>query len=142
MRNDLMRAVLDCGIADLELLDDADADMFEIVGQMRTEGMEITLHSIMGEIFREGIWRLGEAVKALKEGLESKEKSGEITEEDSGQLKKLRDHHINPEEDFKFYLNFLGTHLFAAAEKEEVYMELFEKELQALESYTGFHIEW
>ena len=44
MRNDLIRAVLDCGTDDLNLLDDAGADMFKIVEQMRFEGQEITLN--------------------------------------------------------------------------------------------------
>ena len=71
MRNDLIRAVLDCGTDDLNLLDDAGADMFKIVEQMRFEGQEITLNGIMAEIFREGIFRMNEDVKAARKRLET-----------------------------------------------------------------------
>ena len=58
MRNDLIRAILNCGVDDLSMLDDSEADMFEIVEHMRSEGLELTLNEIMGEVFREGIHRL------------------------------------------------------------------------------------
>ena len=54
MRNDLIRAVLDCGVDDLSMLDDSGADMFKVVEQMRFEGLEITLNGIMAEIFKIG----------------------------------------------------------------------------------------
>ena len=38
MRNDLIRAILNCGIDDLSILDDSEADMFKIVEKMRFEG--------------------------------------------------------------------------------------------------------
>lgn len=43
MRNDLIRAILDCGTDDLSLLDDSGADLFKVVERMRFEGLEITL---------------------------------------------------------------------------------------------------
>lgn len=39
MRNDLIRAILNCGIDDLSILDDSEADMFKIIEQMRFEGL-------------------------------------------------------------------------------------------------------
>lgn len=138
MRNDLIRAILDCGIDDLSMLDDAGADMFETIERMRSEGIEITLNSIIGEIFREGIWRFGESVKAFRTELEHQEVSGSMTEASYEQLEKLRSHDINPERDFGYYLNCQDAHLYAAADKQEVY----EQELQNLEDYTGFSIKW
>ncbi len=142
MRMDLVRAVLDCGNDDLDLLDDAGADIYKTVQRMREEGLDISLYSIIGEVFREGICHFGEVVESQRKALESQEKSGEITEVEYESLKKLRDYRINPEEDFDFYLNFQDTHLFAPADKQTVYEELFEQDLQELESYTGFDIEW
>ena len=133
MRTDLLEAVLSCSIDDLSLLDDAGADMFKIVEYMRKEGMEITLHSIMSEVFKEGIRRLGESVREFRRKLEKQEKSGE--------MKELRVHCINPVEDFGFYLNFQDTHLYVTTDKKKVYEEMFEQELLALEEYTGFNIE-
>lgn len=142
MRMDLVRAVLDCGNDDLDLLDDAGADIYKMVQRMREKGLDISLHSIIGEVFREGIFRFCEAVESQRKALESQEKSGEITEAEYERLRKLKDYRINPEEDFEFYLNFQDTHLFAPADKQVVYEELFERELHDLEGYTGFDIEW
>jgi hypothetical protein len=141
MRTDLLEAVLSCSIDDLSLLDDAGADMFKIVEYMRKEGMEITLHSIMSEVFKEGIRRLGESVREFRRKLEKQEKSGEMAEIGHKQLKELRVHCINPVEDFGFYLNFQDTHLYVTTDKKKVYEEMFEQELLALEEYTGFNIE-
>lgn len=152
MRNDLIRAILDCGVDDLRMLDDSEADMFEIVERMRFEGMELTLNGIMGEVFREGIHRLNEAVKAFRADLEREEQAGEMTEESYEQLQKLRKYNINPSDDFGYYTNCLDTHLYFnpqsdressyTEQKQEVYEELFEQELQDLENYTGFCIQW
>lgn len=76
MRNDLIRAVLDCGVGDLSLLDNSEADMFKVVDRMRFEGLEITLNGIMEESFREGISRMDEAVKAVRKRLEAEEHEG------------------------------------------------------------------
>ena len=141
MRTDLLGAVLSCSIDDLGLLDDAGADMFKIVEYMRKEGMEITLHSIMSEVFKEGIRRLGESVREFRRKLESHEESGEMTKIGYTQLKELQVHRINPVEDFGFYLNFQDTHLYVTTDKKKVYEEMFEQELLALEEYTGFNIE-
>lgn len=141
MRNDLLRAVLDCGNDDLDLLDDAGADMYEIVEHIKENGIEITLTSLMEEVFRDGIQRLGEVVKEYWQTLESQEKSGKMTEIEYEQLRKLRDYDINPEEDFGFYVNFQDTHLYVMEDKRKVYDEIFEQELRDLENYTGFDIE-
>lgn len=146
MRNDLIRAILDCGIDDLRMLDDAGADMFDIIGQMKFEGMELTLNNIMAEVFKEGIHRLNEAVKAYKADLEKELQTGDISDESKDQLEKLNRYRINPEEDFGYYVNCLDTHLHfnPQSNKEEaqaVYEELFEKEIKDLEDYTGFNIE-
>lgn len=141
MRNDLIRAVFGCGMDDLSLLDDAEADMFETVEKLKEEGLEISLMGIIEEIFKEGIFRIGETVKEVRKRLEHGEKSDSLTEEESEQLEAIRTHDLNPQADFQYYLNFLDTHLSCDSEKKEVYEEFFEKEMQDLMDYTGFNIE-
>lgn len=79
MRNDLIRAILNCGVDDLSILDDSEADMFKIIEQMRFEGLELSLNGIMTEIFKEGIFRMDEAVKSEKKRLETEEHEGTLT---------------------------------------------------------------
>lgn len=141
MRNDLFRAVLDCGIDDLSILDESEADMFEVVKLMRLEGLEITLKGIMAEIFREGIFRMSEAVRKVRERLESEEKEGNLTEAEYEQLKIIRRYNLNPQSDFTYYLNSLDTHLNCDSGKKGIYEEMFEQEMQDLMDYTGFDIE-
>ena len=141
MRNDLIRAVLDCGVDDLSLLDDSAADMFKIVEQMRFEGLELTLNGIMEEIFKEGIFRMNEAVKSIKKRLELEEYERRLTEAGYEQLEAIRLHNLKPQNDFTYYLNCLDTHLNCDSRKKEIYEEMFEQEMQNLMDYTGFNIE-
>ncbi len=141
MRNDLIRAILDCGVDDLSLLDDSGADLFKTIERMRFEGMEITLNGIMAEIFREGIFRMGEAVKEARERLEAEESEGTLTEAGYEQLEAIRQNNLSPQSDFTYYVNCLDTHLNCDSSKKEVYEEMFEQEMQDLMDYTGFDIE-
>lgn len=146
MRNDLIRAILDCGIDDLNMLDDAEADMFEIVDHMKLEGMELSLNNIMAEVFKEGIYRLGQAVRELRADLEKERKAGQMSDESADQWEKLNRYRLNPEEDFRYYVNCRDTSLWFYTdhkeEKQKIYEELFGEELQALVDYTGFDINW
>ena len=146
MRSDLIRAILDCGIDDLSILDDAEADMFEIVDHMKFEGVELSLNNILAEVFKEGIYRLGQAVKELRAELEKERKAGQISDESADKWEKLNRYCLNPEEDFGYYVNCRDTSLYFHTdhekEKQEIYEELFGEELQALVDYTGFAIRW
>ena len=97
MRNDLIRAILNCGVDDLSILDDSEADMFKIVEQMQFEGVELTLNGIMAEIFKEGIFRMDEAIKAEKKRLETEEYEGTLTEAGYEQLEAIRRHNLSPQ---------------------------------------------
>lgn len=147
MRNDLLCAILDCGTNGLDMLDDTKADMFEVISQMRSEGLELTLNNIMAEIFSEGIQRLDEAVKSLRADLEDEDQSREMTDASREQLEKLKRLNINPEHDFGFYVNCSDTSLYFnpqpdKEEKRQLYEELFQQELLDLMDYTGFNILW
>lgn len=105
MRNDLIRAILNCGADDLSILDDS------------------------------------EAVKAEKKRLETEEYEGTLTEAGFEQLEAIRRYNISPQNDFKYYVNCLDTHLSCDSSKKEIYEEMFEQEMQNLMDYTGFNIE-
>ena len=115
--------------------------MFKIVEQMRFEGLELTLNGIMEEIFKEGIFRMNEAVKSIKKRLELEEYEGTLTEAGYEQLEAIRLHNLKPQNDFTYYLNCLDTHLNCDSRKKEIYEEMFEQEMQNLMDYTGFNIE-
>lgn len=141
MRNDLIRAVLDCGEDDLSMLDDSGADMLKIVEKMRLEGLEITLNGIMEEVFKEGISRMDEAVKSAKKRLEAEDCKGTLTEAGYERLEAIHLHNLSPCRDFTYYVNCLDTHLYCDSRKKELYEEVFEQEMQDLTDYTGFDIQ-
>ena len=115
--------------------------MFKIVEQMQFEGVELTLNGIMAEIFKEGIFRMDEAIKAEKKRLETEEYEGTLTEAGYEQLEAIRRHNLSPQNDFTYYVNCLDTHLNCDSNKKEIYEEMFEQEMQDLMDYTGFNIE-
>ncbi|MCI8978690.1 MAG: hypothetical protein HFI99_17060 [Lachnospiraceae bacterium] len=141
MRNDLIRAILECGIDDLSMLDDSGADMYNTVERIKEEGLPISLDMIIGEIFKEGIFQMGEAVRKKREELEQKEKQEALNEAEYEQLEAIRLHNLNPKDDFHYYLNCKDTHLYCDESKQEVYEEMFEQEMQNLMDYTGFDVE-
>lgn len=141
MRNDLITAVLDCGTDDLDLLDDAGANIFETVRRMRKEGLEISLSGIMDEVFREGIFQMSQKVKSEKRWLESLEQSGDITAYGYEKLQDIQQYKLEPQTDFSYYINYLDTHLYVDSDKREVYEEYFKQEMKDLSEYTGFNIE-
>ena len=55
MNTELVRAVFDCGIDDLRLLDDAECDMYAVIGRMREEGIELTMNNIIRQVFEEAV---------------------------------------------------------------------------------------
>lgn len=141
MRNDLIKAILDCGTDDLSMLDDSGADMSKTLERMCFEGLEISLNGIMAEIFREGIFRMSEAVKEARKRLESEEAEGVLTEYGYEQLEAIRKHNLSPQNDFTYYVNCLDTHLNCDSSKKKIYEKMFEQEMQDLSDYTGFDIE-
>ena len=50
MNTELVRAVFDCGIDDLRLLDDAECDMYAVIGRMREESIELTMNNIIRQV--------------------------------------------------------------------------------------------
>ena len=61
MNTELVRAVFDCGMDDLRLLDDAECDMYAVIGRMREEGIELTMNNIIRQVFEEGRYILTKA---------------------------------------------------------------------------------
>ena len=52
MNTELVRAVFDCGIDDLRLLDDAECDMYAVIGRMREESIELTMNNIISRCLK------------------------------------------------------------------------------------------
>lgn len=136
MNTELVRAVFDCGIDDLRLLDDAECDMYAVIGRMREEGIELTMNNIIRQVFEEGRYIL---TKAREEKIASLP-AEPLTEADfelRGNLERL-----NPEQDFSFWINLQDTNFRGKSELQELYESMFTEELEQRENLTGYPIEW
>lgn len=141
MNECLINAVLDCGTADLNLLDDAECDFFKIVKEMKEEGIRISMNNIIEEVFKTGKQVIIDAYTGCLNYMENAERAGIITNEgDWEQLRKLRS--IDPREDFSWRINWQDTHFYGDSGKKEIYEALFEEEIAECERLTGYEIEW
>lgn len=136
MNTELARAVFGCGIDDLRLLDDAECDMYAVIGRMREESMELTMNNIIRQVFEEGRYIL---TKAREEKIASLpvEPLTEADFELRGNLERL-----NPEQDFSFWINLQDTNFRGKSELQELYESMFAEELEQCENLTGYPIEW
>ena len=66
MAESLLCHILDCGYADLSILDRPGLDVDEIVGEIAEEGRSLTLEDIMGEVFHRGICQLDQRLRERK----------------------------------------------------------------------------
>lgn len=141
MNGCLINAVLDCGTADLNLLDDAECDFFKIVEEMQEEGIRISMNNIIREVFETGKQVIIDAYIGCLNYMENAERAGMITNEaDWEQLQQLRS--IDPKEDFSWWINLQDTHFYGDSTKKEIYELLFEEGLTECERLTGYEIEW
>lgn len=129
---DLLMAILNCGVLDLNILKDADCDWDEIIEELKYGGRELNFNNLVMELFDEGLSRLECAIENKKDELnEDDEEEAEIL----AQLNKL-----NVYEDFDYFLNYIDTHL-SLVENEDIYRKYLSEELEELENFTGFNVE-
>ena len=111
MNTELVRAVFDCGIDDLRLLDDAECDMYAVIGR------------IIRQVFEEGRYIL---TKAREEKIASLP-AEPMTEADFELRRNLG--RLNPEQDFSFWINLQDTNFRGKTELKELYESMFAEEL-------------
>ena len=128
MNTELVRAVFDCGIDDLRLLDDAECDMYAVIGRMREESIELTMNNIIQQVFEEGRYIL---TKAREEKIASLP-AEPMTEADFELRENLE--RLNPEQDFSFWINLQDTNFRGKSELQELYESMFTEELDALDA--------
>ena len=129
----VMTKILDCGTADLSLLDDINYDLDDILDSLM-ENNCLSLNGIFQEVFIKGVEELQEEFENQKEDIKAEilyrieeEKSewvesGEMTQEELEEteeheelisdLKLLESGDLQPANDLEFYLNCQDTHVF------------------------------
>lgn len=137
----LLRSLLGCGTLELAILEDVQYDLGEIADDLMAECGKITLNMITNEIFQRGVCDLKEKLEDKIKYLQSKkddfdEKSCEF-EELQEQIDILES--LDPDEDIKWYCNYLDTSIYFC-QNLEVYREYLENEISDVEYDMGFSI--
>lgn len=129
----VMTKILDCGTADLSLLDDINYDLDDILDSLM-ENNCLSLNGIFQEVFIKGAEELQEEFENKKEDIKAEilsrieeEKtewveSGEMTQEELEETEEheelisdltlLESGDLQPTNDLEFYLNYQDTHVF------------------------------
>lgn len=153
IRNDLLHAVLDCGCADIGILNETEYDFQEIVEELRAEGIAPTLETITDYVFLYGQRELKDAVEERVNELEEsikdleelkncytsekwKELYGAEAKEMAVELSLLKT--LEPYEDLECYFNYLDTGCYLSQQKKEIYEEYLLDAVEKVEQHMGF----
>ena len=153
----VMTKILDCGTADLSLLDDINYDLDDILDSLM-ENNCLSLNGIFQEVFIKGAEELQEEFENQKEDIKAEillrieeEKtewveSGEMTQEEFEETEEheelisdlalLESGDLQPENDLEFYLNYQDTHVFM--KHIEFYRRYMENTVDDIEYKMGW----
>ena len=156
----VMTKILDCGTADLSLLDDINYDLDDILDSLM-ENNCLSLNGIFQEVFIKGAEELQEEFENQKEDIKAEilyrieeEKSewvesGEMTQEELEEteeheelisdLKLLESGDLQPANDLEFYLNYQDTHVFM--KHIDFYRKYMEKTVDDIEYKMGWYFK-
>ena len=143
----VMTKILDCGTADLSLLDDINYDLDDIIDSLM-ENNCLSLNGIFQEVFIKGAEELQEEFKNQKEDIKA-EILYKIEENETENLTETEEHKelisdlallesgdLQPENDLEFYLNYQDTHVFM--KHIEFYRRYMENTVDDIEYKIGW----
>lgn len=143
----VMTKILDCGTADLSLLDDINYDLDDILDSLM-ENNCLSLNGIFQEVFIKGAEELQEEFKNQKEDIKA-EILYKIEENETENLTETEEHKefisdlallesgdLQPENDLEFYLNYQDTHVFM--KHIEFYRRYMENTVDDIEYKMGW----
>lgn len=138
----LLSAILNCGTADLSILDGVEYDWGGIVDEAREEYGEITLGSLFSTVIDFGIndlnLRIDEKIDELKYKIMDTEDDEKIERlENIIQLLKK----VEPQDDFGIYFNYLDTHV-CISKNIDIYLNYLRDEIEEFENNTGFDLQY
>ena len=146
----VMTKILDCGTADLSLLDDINYDLDDILDSLM-ENNCLSLNGIFQEVFIKGAEELQEELKNQKEDIKAEilyiieeNETENLTETEEhkeliSDLALLESGDLQPENDLEFYLNYQDTHVFM--KHIEFYRRYMENTVDDIEYKMGWEFK-
>ena len=146
----VMTKILNCGTADLSLLDDINYDLDDILDSLM-ENNCLSLNGIFQEVFIKGAEELQEEFKNQKEDIKA-EILYKIEENETENLTETEEHkelisdlallesgELKPENDLEFYLNYQDTHVFM--KHIDFYRRYMENTVDDIEYKMGWYFK-
>lgn len=156
LKDSILITVLDCGLAELENLEDVGYDVGSIVDDLKAYG-EVSYDNIVEEVFKRGARDLKEALDENREYIrdtvleemkvwEERVESGELTEEELEEdeeygeyeeaLDLLDNNGLTPVEDLSYYIN--GQDTFVYMKNLWFYEKYLDVDLENVNSNMGW----
>ena len=144
----VMTKILDCGTADLSLLDDINYDLDDIIDVLM-ENNCLSLNGIFQEVFIKGAEELQEEFENQKEDIKQEillrieeDEREELAEEEEyeeliSDLSLLESGDLQPTNDLGFYLNYQDTHVFM--KHIDFYRKYMENTVDDIEYKMGWY---
>ena len=153
-QEEILINLLDCGTADLELLEDIEYDLDDILEYLKESG-DFNINSIFREVFKKGAIDLNYAFREREEEIReqileeiqtTKEEypdydleKDEDYQELVNNLDLLDNEKLNPIEDLDYYLNWQDTHVYM--EHIEFYRKYMPDVVEEIETNMGWDFE-
>lgn len=131
-RETALCCLLDCGTADLSLLDNVDVDIYDALEECREEYGDTNINNVVRTIFSCGITAIETELEERIDELDGCEDSADREELEA--LMKCK-----PWEDIRSYHNYLDTHVWVE-NHGELYRKYLPHAIEAFEQITGFSI--
>ena len=131
-KDELLRALLNCGYMDLSLLDNVKYSWSDVLEQL--DGWlleELSLNNLMRAVVSVGIIELWEKIDKRVEELEAQ---AEINDDEKVERAALKT--LDPDQDIEGYFNCLDTHVYFA-NNASVYRQYLSDAIDAFENNTG-----
>ena len=141
-REELLCGILDCGFADLSIIDDCRYDMTQMCNDLKESHEDISLNAVIEEIFRLGVLELEEMVSILKEDTEIRlkrvSKGSKLERLLNEQIDEIKS--LCPKDDVVLHTNFLDSDI-GFLKNESVYRKYFPGEISEIEDDMGFEFQ-
>lgn len=152
----ILMNLLNCGVCDLDLLEDINYDLDDILDYLKENG-DLNINSIFREVFIAGALELQEEFDSQKDEIRERilerlqEEKAEciadgMTEEEIEEceehqqlindLELLKNAKLKPKDDLDYYLNYQDTHVFM--KHIEFYRKWLSKEVDNIEDKMGW----
>lgn len=134
-KDELLAELLECGYADLTVLEDCKYNFVDVIVYCKEDfGATPTLNNLAYSMFQIGIGKINDAINERMDELREIE---EPSEEESEELEALEV--LEPYEDIESFHNYLDTSVYFTA-KSEIYHKYMEEALDEFAENTGYSI--